>query len=155
MRHQLACVLLFLAMAHNGTKFLQKTADSNEFDILNDIEQYVSPLRIGAPKPYGNCSTRQKEKSEDFRELEKLSKMVEDLFFEAHSHIRDIDGFHADEALDELCKVLYAKMYDEENIHRENPIKCSVIATEAPRNALHRSEKFIVALMNMILEFLR
>jgi type I restriction enzyme M protein len=36
------------------------------------------------------------------------------VFFEMHSHIRDIDGLHADEALDEVCKILYAKLYDEE-----------------------------------------
>ncbi len=47
-------------------------------------------------------------------ELEPISESLEDVFFEAHSHIRDIDGLHADEALDELCKVLYAKLFDEE-----------------------------------------
>lgn len=39
----------------------------------------------------------------------------ENVFFEAHSFLRDIDGLHPDEALDELCKIIYAKLYDEES----------------------------------------
>ena len=39
----------------------------------------------------------------------------ENVFFEAHSFLRDLDGLHPDEALDELCKLIYAKMYDEES----------------------------------------
>lgn len=104
----------------NGTKFLKKRADSEEFEIANDIERYVSPSRIGAPIPYGNCLEYKKTKNCKYHGLEKLSNTVEDILFEAHSHIRDIDGYHADEALDELCKVLYAKMYDEENTASEN-----------------------------------
>jgi type I restriction enzyme M protein len=47
-----------------------------------------------------------------------LDERAEDLFFQAHSHIRDIDGLHADEALDELCKVLAAKLRDEDCARR-------------------------------------
>ena len=42
------------------------------------------------------------------------SSKFENVFFEAHSYLRDLDGLHPDEALDELCKLIYAKMYDEE-----------------------------------------
>lgn len=42
------------------------------------------------------------------------SNKFENVFFEAHSFLRDLDGLHPDEALDELCKLIYAKMYDEE-----------------------------------------
>jgi type I restriction enzyme M protein len=45
--------------------------------------------------------------------LRPLSERAEDVFFAAHSHIRDIDGLHADAALDELCKLIQAKLYDE------------------------------------------
>ncbi len=44
-----------------------------------------------------------------------LSTDFENVSFEAHSFQRDIDGLHPDEALDELCKMIYAKLYDEEN----------------------------------------
>lgn len=52
-----------------------------------------------------------------------LSEKVEGVFFEIHSHFRDIDGLHADEALDELCKVLYTKLYDEEQTSLEQPYR--------------------------------
>jgi type I restriction enzyme M protein len=47
--------------------------------------------------------------------LRPLNERVEDLLFELHSALRDIDGLHAPEALDEMCKLLYAKLHDEEN----------------------------------------
>lgn len=43
------------------------------------------------------------------------SDKFENIFFEAHSYLRDLDGLHPDEALDELCKIIYAKLYDEES----------------------------------------
>lgn len=52
-----------------------------------------------------------------------LSEKVEGVFFEIHSHFRDIDGLHADEALDELCKVLYTKLYDEEQTALDQPYR--------------------------------
>lgn len=43
------------------------------------------------------------------------SSCFENVFYEAHSFLRDLDGLHPDEALDELCKLIYAKLYDEES----------------------------------------
>lgn len=42
-----------------------------------------------------------------------LGNNLETILFEAHSHLRDIDGLHSDSALDEICKLLFAKIYDE------------------------------------------
>ncbi|MCC6659581.1 MAG: SAM-dependent DNA methyltransferase [Phycisphaerales bacterium] len=42
-----------------------------------------------------------------------LGERVERLLFELHSDLRDIDGLHPDAALDELCKVLLVKTFDE------------------------------------------
>jgi type I restriction enzyme M protein len=42
-----------------------------------------------------------------------LAQRVERLLFEVHSDLRDIDGLHPDAALDELCKILLVKTYDE------------------------------------------
>jgi len=48
-----------------------------------------------------------------------LGNNLENVLFEAHSHLRDIDGLHADSALDEICKILFAKLYDEkQEVHR-------------------------------------
>ena len=52
-----------------------------------------------------------------------LTDSVESVFFDASSHIRDIDGLHADEALDELCKVLYTKLFDEEQTMPDEPLR--------------------------------
>ncbi len=43
-----------------------------------------------------------------------ISHKLENLFFEVHSCLRDIDGLHADAAVEELCKLLYVKAYIEE-----------------------------------------
>lgn len=44
-----------------------------------------------------------------------LGDEFESILFEAHSHLRDIDGLHADSALDEICKIIFTKLYDEKN----------------------------------------
>ncbi len=43
-----------------------------------------------------------------------LTERVESVFFELHSTMRDVDGMHADQALDEVCKLILAKAYDED-----------------------------------------
>jgi type I restriction enzyme M protein len=45
--------------------------------------------------------------------LTPITEKFDDILFRAHSAIRDIDGLHDDEALDELSKVIYTKIYDE------------------------------------------
>lgn len=91
-----------------GTKFLRRRFDSDKCEYIVDIDVYSQPensssLKINTDDD-ANTSSR----------LITLSERAENAFFEIHSHIRDIDGFHADEALDELCKILYVKLYDEE-----------------------------------------
>lgn len=54
--------------------------------------------------------------------LKPLTSQFENVLFEIHSAFRDIDGLHAPDALDEVCKLLYAKLYDEENSHRSNEL---------------------------------
>jgi type I restriction enzyme M protein len=49
------------------------------------------------------------------RILRPLTDRLENVLFEVHSALRDIDGLHAPDALDEICKLLYAKIFDEEN----------------------------------------
>ena len=61
--------------------------------------------------PHGGDSTR------GVAALLPISNKLENLFFEIHSCMRDIDGLHADAALEELCKLLYVKIHDEELVH--------------------------------------
>lgn len=64
--------------------------------------------------------------------LRPLTQRVENLLFEIHSAFRDIDGLHAPEALEEICKLVYAKLFDEENSNRSGEVvfqrsgRCSV-----------------------------
>ncbi len=93
-----------------GTRVLRQRSNSEESDFVPDLEPFNlghTPDLLGSFRaPGGSVKLG--------HELEPISESLEDVFFEAHSHIRDIDGLHADEALDELCKVLYAKLFDEE-----------------------------------------
>jgi type I restriction enzyme M protein len=87
---------------------LRRRFDSAEFE-------YIPEYQITSNGKMGEASWIYVNSTEPLsRTLESLSDRVEGVFFEIHSHIRDIDGLHADEALDELCKVLYTKLYDEE-----------------------------------------
>lgn len=102
-----------------GTKFIRRRFDRDKCEYIHDLEPYSLRRSTSGQQPclfetdQGILSTGQ------YKPLIPLSERAENLFFEAHSHIRDIDGMHADEALDELCKVLYAKLYDEEMKSRD------------------------------------
>lgn len=99
-----------------GTRFMRRRFDSDKCDYIIDVDPYTPPHGRPGPRPYIRQDPQRDGigAAELARTLATLSDRVEDIFFEAHSHIRDIDGLHADEALDELCKILYVKMYDEE-----------------------------------------
>lgn len=91
-----------------GTKFLRRRFDSDKCEYIADIEFYSQPKSSNL-KIYPAVDSVDSKNG-----ISTLSERVENILFEIHSHIRDIDGFHADEALDEVCKVLYTKLYDEE-----------------------------------------
>lgn len=92
-----------------GTKFLRRRFDSDKCEYIVDIEAYSRAESSSILKKYIAADSVDSQ-----NKMSTLSNRVENVLFEIHSHIRDIDGFHADEALDELCKILYAKLYDEE-----------------------------------------
>ncbi|MEY0116889.1 class I SAM-dependent DNA methyltransferase [Providencia rettgeri] len=89
-------------------KIIRKSFRTGDFDYvanLNSISSsfYVPPIKV--------C------------ELKPLNTKVENVFFEIHSTLRDIDGLHAPEALEEICKLIYTKLYDEENSEKTGVIK--------------------------------
>ncbi len=93
-----------------GTIFLRRRFDTQRCEYISDLEPYS---RKSAPSSLF-ATDHKGAGPEALDRLTPLSERIENLFFELHSHIRDIDGMHADEALDELCKLLYVKLYDEE-----------------------------------------
>ena len=110
----------YLASTHTATiglvtdgsrvRTLRKKIDPNDFEYISDLPAYGLESRVKV-----QLVRELPEAGEDTRTtgLRVLSGKYERLLFECHSAARDIDGLHADEALDEICKVLYAKIYDE------------------------------------------
>ena len=101
-----------IGMVTNGTQVrcIRKKIDPNDFDIIADLPSYSkegiatkAKLIREIPKITSTLKTG----------LTPLTEKYEKLLFDCHSIIRDTDGLHADEALDELCKMIYCKIYDE------------------------------------------
>ena len=91
----------------------EKKIDPNDFDIIADLPSYskegiASKAKLVREIPKITASSK--------TGLTPLSENYEKLLFECHSIIRDTDGLHADEALDELCKTIYCKIYDERTV---------------------------------------
>lgn len=109
--------------SEQGTRFLRRRFDSQSCDYITDCEPY-SKLTKQAEKQLRFINDKKDDSVKcDGRILGLLTERVENVFFEVHSHIRDIDGLHSDKALDELCKILYLKLYDEETTESGKPFK--------------------------------
>ncbi len=97
-------------------EFYRRRFDSNKLDRIPDLEYYfkgaVGAQSILLEEPAEYRSSRDQVSDKD---LPPLSNRLENLFFEIHSCMRDIDGVHADVALEELCKLIYVKAFIEEN----------------------------------------
>jgi len=116
---ELFCTLGIILYGDMLSAYRYKSKDAD----LISIEQMDSyKVRSSSLRPnLFVCSGATEQ--EGATQLVPITHEVESLFFEAHSHIRDIDGLHADEALDELCKILYVKLFDEESIEAEEPVE--------------------------------
>jgi len=90
---------------------IRKKTDPNDFEYIPDIPPF------GAKTAYRPRLVREMPPEtagvQRGTGLQPLTDQYERRLFECHSAIRDIDGLHDDEALDELAKVLYTKIYDE------------------------------------------
>jgi type I restriction enzyme M protein len=116
----------YLASTHTATiglvtdgdrvKTLRKKIDPNEFEYIPDLPSYGIETRIRTQLvrelPPGIGSDRSTG-------LQLLDNNYERVLFDCHSIVRDADGLHADEALDEICKVIYAKIYDERGVTKQ------------------------------------
>jgi type I restriction enzyme M protein len=101
-----------IGMATDGDRVrcIRKKIDPNDFEYIPDIPSYgvetsQKALLIREIPKHANGQRQ--------TGLKPITDQYERRLFEAHSAIRDIDGLHDDEALDELSKVLYTKIYDE------------------------------------------
>jgi type I restriction enzyme M protein len=100
-----------IGLVTDGRKIrtLRKKVDPNEFDYIPDFPAYgleVTP-RLQLVRELPPTATSRSTG------LSPVNDNYERVLFDLHSTIRDIDGLHADEALDEICKIIYAKIHDE------------------------------------------
>lgn len=101
-----------IGLVTNGTqvKCLRKKIDPNDFEYIVDIPGYS---KEGIASKNKLVREVPKIPTKNKTGLQPLAENYEKILFECHSVIRDTDGLHDDEALDELCKVIYTKIYDE------------------------------------------
>ena len=104
-----------LGITRDRPKFYRRHFGQPKFNEIPDLEYYCK----GAIGPQGvlledAVAYRGGGRGAPTQPLLPISNKLENLFFEIHSCMRDVDGLHADEALEELCKLLYVKVFDEE-----------------------------------------
>lgn len=111
-----------IGLLTNGltTKVIRKKVNPNDFEYIADIPEYGLPENARAKLVRDLDIVKSKRGKVG---LEPLPKRSQNLLFEAHSAMRDIDGLHDDNALDELSKILYAKIFDERTISQSEPDK--------------------------------
>ncbi len=104
-----------IGLVTNGieTRIIQKKLKSINFEYISDLPDYQPVLASNTILKRNMSQIKLDSKTVG---LQCFPKRLKNIFFEIHSAIRDIDGLHDDEALDELCKILYAKIYDEKTI---------------------------------------
>ncbi|HCH4267735.1 TPA: N-6 DNA methylase [Vibrio parahaemolyticus] len=93
----------------NETRCVRKKIDPNDFEYIADIPQYGGSANVKIKL------VRELLESDPTRVtgLQTITEKYERLLVECHNIVRDIDGLHDDEALDELAKVIYVKIFDE------------------------------------------
>jgi len=75
-------------------------------------------------QPHTLLALNVKFKKKDSRlDLVPLNRSVENVFLEAHNHIRDIDGLPQEEVIDELGKLMLVKYLDEFSTNEKKPYK--------------------------------
>lgn len=116
----------YLASTHTATigmvtdgdriRTVRKKIDPNDFEYIPDLPAYGLEARIKVQLVRELPDAEGEKRSTGLRVLDTEYERV---LFECHSAARDADGLHADEALDEICKVLYAKIFDERTVTKQ------------------------------------
>lgn len=100
-----------IGMVTDGTRVrcVRKKVDPNDFDYIPDIpgQEGGTALKARLVRELPTMGAKGKTG------LKPVTDRYERVLFECHSTIRDVDGMHDDEALDELAKIIYTKIYDE------------------------------------------
>lgn len=104
----------------NETRCVRKKIDPNDFEYIADLPSYGGGSTIKIKL------VREIPKSDPLRKtgLQPITKKYGRLLVDCHNIVRDVDGLHDDEALDELAKVIYVKIFDERStIEKEEGVE--------------------------------
>lgn len=113
----------------NGAfEVLKRRYRDDSFETINGVEYYYKGSSGGEFRLFEEGAEYQTQPDVQKSNLIPITNKLENIFFEIHSVMRDIDGLHADSALEELCKLLYLKSYLEE---QESALPISSIVTSS------------------------
>lgn len=98
----------------------------DSFEAINDVEYYYKGSSGGELRLFEESADYQAQPNSYKSNLIPITNKLENIFFEIHSAMRDIDGLHADSALEELCKLLYLKSFMEE---QESTLPIPIVTT--------------------------
>jgi type I restriction enzyme M protein len=93
---------------------LRRHYRDNKFETVYGVEYYYKGSAGRELRLFEEVAEYQDSNIAQTPNLIPITNKLENIFFEIHSAMRDIDGLHADTALEELCKLLYLKAYLEE-----------------------------------------
>lgn len=118
-------VVAFFSQDSEDFEVLRRRYRDGNFETVKGIEYYYVGLSEQLHL-FKNNTQYQANAISNATNLIPITNKLEDIFFEIHSVMRDIDGLHADAALEELCKLLYLKSHLEE---QESTLPISKIMT--------------------------
>lgn len=104
----------FFALDSEHFEVLKRCYRDGKFETIKGIEYYYKGSAGGELRLVEGGTGHQKDNESQASKLIPITNKLENIFFEIHSAMRDIDGLHADAALEELCKLIYLKSYLEE-----------------------------------------
>lgn len=119
-------VIAFFSEEKETFEVYKRRFRDGKFETVNSLEYFYRGSAGGEFRLLEEASEKQDKKKVD--RLIPITNKLENIFFEIHSSMRDIDGLHADAALEELCKLLYLKSYLEE---QESLLPITPIATNS------------------------
>jgi len=107
-------VVAFFSLDTDDFEVLRRRYRDGKFETVNGVEYYYKGSAGGELHLFEEGAEYQASTPPPAVNLIPITNKLENIFFEIHSAMRDIDGLHADAALEELCKLLYLKSYLEE-----------------------------------------
>jgi len=107
-------IVAFFSHDREEFEVLRRRYRDGKFETINGIDYYFKGSSGGVLRLFEKGPEYETTNTPQFGNLIPITSKLENIFFEIHSVMRDIDGLHPDAALEELCKLLYLKSYIEE-----------------------------------------